>query len=138
MHVLTSAKCVHDSGGHVWDADSIEVVIGEHSLDDGIASGSRYSVSLITIDPSYTGPPNYNYDFSIMTLSTMVFFSNKVSPACVPWNVEEKYDGQVATVTGWGRLTPNGTIAKTLQEAHVTVVSNIYCENSWSASLIIK
>ena len=134
--MLTSARCAHDSGGHVWDADGIEVIIGEHSLDDGIASGSRYSVSLITIDPSYTGPPNYNYDFSIITLSQMVSFSNKVAPACLPWNVEEKYDGQIATVTGWGRLA-NGDKAQTLQEADVTVLTNSNCKNSWN-SLIIR
>ena len=136
--MLTSARCAHDSDGLVWDADGIEVIIGEHSLDGEIAPGSRYGVSLITNDPSYTGKPNYNYDFSILTLSNMVSFSHKIAPACLPWNVEVKYTGHVATVTGWGRLTPNGTKAKTLQEADVKIVSNIDCENSWSASLIIK
>ena len=137
-HVLTSAKCTHDSDELVWDADAIEVIIGEHNLDDGIAPNSRYGVSLITNDPSYTGPPNYNYDLSILTLSRMVTFSDKIAPACLPWNVEEKYDGQVATVTGWGRLGANGIKAQTLQEANVTVVSNLDCKNSWGASLIIK
>ena len=136
-HVLTSAKCTHDSDGLVWDADGIEVIIGEHSLDDGIASGSRYGVSLITIDPFYTGPRNYNYDFSIITLSQMVSFSNKVAPACLPWNVEEKYDGQIATVTGWGRLA-NGDKAQTLQEADVTVLTNSNCKNSWNSLQIIR
>ena len=139
MHVLTSAKCTHETDDLVWDAASIEVIIGEHSLDDKIASGSRYGVNLITNDPSYTGPPNYNYDFSIITLSKMVSFSNNIAPVCLPWNVEEKYAGQVATVTGWGRLTPNnGNKAKTLQEVNVTVLTNLDCKNSWSASLIIK
>ena len=67
----------------------------------------------------------------------MVTFSDKIAPACLPWNVEEKYDGQVATVTGWGRLE-DGYKAETLQEANVTVVSNLDCKNSLSASLIIK
>ena len=137
MHVLTSAKCTHDSGGHAMEASDIEVIIGEHKPGDPIAQGSRYSVNLITNDPSYTGPPNYDYDFSILTLSRMVTFSDKIAPACLPWNVEEKYDGQVATVTGWGRLE-DGIKATTLQEANVTVVSNLDCENSWSASLINK
>ena len=138
-HVLTSAKCAHDSDDLVWDADAIEVIIGEHNLDEGIAPNSRYGVSLITNDPSYTGPPNYNYDFSILTLSKMVSFTNEISPACLPWNLEEKYAGHVATVTGWGRLTPNnGPKAKTLQEVNVTVLTNLNCKNSWSASLIIK
>ena len=139
MHVLTSAKCTHDSDGHAMEASDIEVIIGEHKPDNPIAQGSRYSVNLITNDPSYTGPPNYNYDFSILTLSNMVSFSSKIAPACLPWNVEEKYAGQVATVTGWGRLTPNnGNKAKTLQEVNVTVLTNLDCKNSWSASLIIK
>ena len=121
------------------EASDIEVIIGEHKPDDPIAQDSRYSVNLITNDPSYTGPPNYNYDFSILTLSRMVTFSDKIAPACLPWNVEEKYDGQVATVTGWGRLDKdNGIKATTLQEANVKVVSNLDCKNSWSASLIIK
>ena len=137
MHVLTSAKCTHDSGGLAMEASDVEVIIGEHKPGDPIAQGSRYSVNLITNDPSYSGPPNYNYDFSIITLSQMVSFSNKVAPACLPWNVEEKYDGQVATVTGLGRLG-DGIKAKTLQEANVTVLSNLDCKNSWNASLIIK
>ena len=118
------------------EASDIEVIIGEHKPGVPIAQGSRYSVNLITNDPSYTGPPNYNYDFSIITLSQMVSFSNKVAPACLPWNVEEKYDGQVATVTGWGRLA-NGDKAQTLQEADVTVLTNSNCKNSWN-SLIIR
>ena len=138
MHVLTSAKCTHETDDLVWDAASIEVIIGEHSLDDKIASGSRYGVNLITNDPSYTGPPNYNYDFSIITLSKMVSFSNKIAPACLPWNVEEKYADQVATVTGWGRNKTNGIKAKTLQEANVKIVGNMDCRNSWDASLIIE
>ena len=139
MHVLTSAKCTHETDVIVWDAASLEVIIGEHSLEDKIASGSRYGVSLITNDPSYTGPPNYDYDFSILTLSKMVSFTNEISPACLPWNLEEKYAGHVATVTGWGRLMPNNGIkAKTLQEVNVTVLTNLNCKNAWSASLIIK
>lgn len=138
MHVLTSAKCTHDSDGHAMEASDIEVIIGEHKPDNPIAQGSRYSVNLITNDPSYTGPPNYNYDFSIITLSKMVSFSNKIAPACLPWNVEEKYAGQVATVTGWGRNKTNGIKAKTLQEANVKIVGNMDCRNSWDASLIIE
>ena len=137
--MLTGAQCTYDESGSLKDVSDIEVIIGEHTLDDEIASGSRYGVSLITNDPSYTGPPNYDYDFSILTLSKMVSFTNKISPVCLPWNLEEKYAGHVATVTGWGRLTPNnGNKAKTLQEVNVTVLTNLNCKNSWSGSLIIK
>lgn len=38
----------------------------------------------------------------MLTLETPVEFTDKIRPICLPANIDETYEGEVATVAGWG------------------------------------
>ena len=68
-------------------------------------------------------------DYAILRLSQPVYFTDKVSPACLPDNWENTYADARATATGWGATDrPGGSLANTLQKADVRVISNDECK----------
>merc|ERR1712038_537844 len=115
QHVLTAAHCTAGS-----TPNSIAVLVGEHRIDDN--SFTRLSLSAITDHPGYNSGTLDN-DFSILTLSSPVTFSNAVKPACLPSSTSD-YAGQVAVVSGWGTLSSGGNQPTVLNDVSVTVQSN--------------
>ena len=60
-------------------------------------------------------------DFAIIQLDTPVKFSDSVRPICLPDDGDTDdgdtdYDSVIATVTGWGRLWPQGPVPDVLQK----------------------
>ena len=88
------------------------MLVGEHRIDDN--DYVSIAVADIKDDPDYNDS-NYQNDFSILTLAAPVNFSSSVAPACLPSETVQMYTGQVATVTGWGTLSPGGNQPTTLQ-----------------------
>merc|ERR1712121_35019 len=128
QHVLTAAHCT--AGG---STASIRVLLGEHDTSDSVAK--IVTISAITNHPNYNSR-TFNNDFSILTLSSPVTFSNIVAPVCLPADMSELYVGRVATVTGWGTLSSGGSQPNTLQEVNVNVRSNTQCQGNYGANSI--
>ena len=124
-HVLTAAHCVEKNKETRIDfhPSQIKVHLGEHNKDTTLGS----NVAEVIMHSHYNSDTADN-DYAILRLSQPVSFTNKVSPACLPDNREKTYLGANATATGWG-TTGSGSIANTLQEADVTVISNAACDN---------
>ena len=78
---------------------------------------------------------NVNYDFSILFLSTSLTFSSSIAPICLPASTQSLYTGQVATVTGWGDTSSDGSPASTLQEVQMTVMSNEECDTYYPGKI---
>merc|ERR1711962_290683 len=116
-HVLTAAHCTED-----LSARRIQVLLGEHRINDG--EFTRVNVANINDDPDYDFPDG---DFSILTLSQPVTFSSSVRPVCLPSDTTKTYEGEVATVTGWGTLSSGGSQPDVLMEVDVTVTTNDFC-----------
>ena len=59
----------------------------------------------------------FDYDFGLMRLSNKINFTatDNIRPVCLPGDNSQMYDGQVATVTGWGTLFTNGPTPAKLQ-----------------------
>merc|ERR1712180_11041 len=117
-HVLTAAHCTEDES-----ARRIQVLLGEHRIDDG--EFTRVDVANINDDPDYDFPDG---DFSILTLSNPVTFSSSVRPVCLPSDTTKTYEGELATVTGWGTLSGGGSQPNVLMEVDVTVTTNELCD----------
>jgi|ERR1719414_596935 len=126
QHVLTAAHCTAGSS-----ASSIAVLLGEHRIDDG--SFNKVTLSAITDHPGYNSNTLDN-DFSILTLSQPVTFSQSVSPACLPGGSQD-YAGQVATVSGWGTLSSGGNQPTVLNDVQVTVKSNTECNSAYGGGI---
>merc|ERR1712240_14175 len=116
-HVLTAAHCTEATS-----AGRIQVLLGEHRINDG--EFTRVNVATINEDPDYDFPDG---DFSILTLSQPVTFSSTVRPVCLPSDTTKTYEGEVATVTGWGTLSSGGSQPDVLMEVDVTVTTNDFC-----------
>ena len=99
--------------------------MGEHDTSDSVVD--RRVVSKIRNHPRYDHN-NANYDFSILFLSSPLTFSSSIAPICLPASTQSLYTGQVATVTGWGDTSSDGSPASTLQEVQMTVMSNEDCD----------
>ncbi|KAK7061136.1 Transmembrane protease serine 6 [Halocaridina rubra] len=82
-------------------------------------------VYMVKIHEDYN-PLNLANDIAILYLRNPAELGTTVMPICLP-HADQNYTGVLATVSGWGRLTENGKLSKTLQEAEVEVVSNDYC-----------
>ena len=149
-HVLTAAHCVQNRrAGFDVQASQIKVYIWEHNrgkrpFDKGDSKFNALTVAEVIKHPNYnqTIPifikhPNYNKtipmfnhdnDYAILRLSKAVDFTSEVTPACLPADVESTYEGQRATVTGWGRFGDgSGKSSTSLQEVEVTVTTNAEC-----------
>merc|ERR1719384_609153 len=126
QHVLTAAHCTAGSS-----PSNIAVLVGEHRIDDN--SFTRLSLSAITDHPGYNSGTLDN-DFSILTLSSPVTFSNTVKPACLPSSTSD-YAGQVAVVSGWGTFSSGGNQPTVLNDVSVTVQSNQDCNSAYGGDI---
>ena len=132
-HILTAAHCTFDSYiNDVKKPDSIQVIVGEHDTSDLVVD--RRNVSKIRNHPRYNNS-NAHFDFSILFLSFPLTFSSSVAPVCLPASTQSQYTGQVATVTGWGLTSSDGSPASTLQEAEVEVISNEACSDHYPGKI---
>ena len=122
-HVLTAAHCTAGS-----TTRSLAVILGEHFTGDN--SFDRRSLSAITDDPLYNSNTMRN-DFSILTLTSPVTFTNTVKPACLPSDTSANYEGQTAIVTGWGTTSFQGSLSSTLREVDVKVTTNDFCRSKY-------
>ena len=133
-HVLTAAHCVQNRrAGFDVQASQIKVYIGEHNrgkrpFDKGDSKFNALTVAEVIIHPNYNIPHIHDNDYAILRLSRAVDFTSEVTPACLPADVESTYEGQHATVTGWGRFGDgSGKSSTSLQEVEVTVTTNAEC-----------
>jgi len=95
------------------------------------------SVSLIINHDLYSDP--YDYDFSLLKLSTPVdFLANPhIRPICLPTSASNMYTGDTATVTGWGMTAEGGKISDVLREVDLEVLPNWACKEIYEKSFNI-
>ena len=124
-------------------------MVGEHDLGDTEESETQtIPVAEILNHPHYYDNDinTERSDIAILTLASPITFSASAAPVCLPasWSW---YEGEVATVTGWGAVDnlatwntsgnwshPNwGDYPDILQEVQLTVVSNNECDDAIGA-----
>merc|ERR1712112_711824 len=129
-HVLTAAHCtVYKGTTRKLPASRIRVLLGEHNITD--SDFNRVDVAEIINHPNYDSLTLDN-DYAILRLANPVAFTNKVSPACLPADLDVTYARVLATVTGWGITSWEGwEEPDVLQEVNVTVTTNTECNNAW-------
>ena len=93
-HVLTAAHCTYNKKTDGTKlASKLEVLVGEHDVEDDIPPLGRFSVSSILNYPKFD-PKTLRNDISILTLTSPInfsSFSNKVSPICLPASPPDVY-----------------------------------------------
>lgn len=77
-----------------------------------------------------------DFDFALLEIEC-INFSDKVRPACLPKDDEEKFAGFNGTISGWGTYDQiRGSQPNLLQETVVPIISNRECRTRWPPSWI--
>jgi len=130
--VLTAAHCM--------GSNSFQILLGEHDYTTTSETNRiRSDVASVVNHPSYNSN-NYNFDFSLVKLSSPIDFSQNshIRPICLPDDDSKTYAGVDAIVTGWGAIASGGSVSSLLREVTVQVMSNAACKNTAYASSQIK
>ncbi len=74
-------------------------------------------------------------DVAIVTLDNPVpsSYAKTIRPVCLPQS-NERYDGRMATVVGWGSLHENGPQPSILQELTMQVWKNDECSSTYGST----
>ena len=127
--MLTAAHCVvNENTGNEKDPASIQVLVGAH--DTTACNVDKRDISTFRIHPRYSNDQG-QYDAAIIFLTFPLTFTSTIAPVCLPASTESLYEGQKATVTGWGLTGASEDTSPRLQEVEVTVASNEDCQNTY-------
>jgi trypsin len=123
-YILTAAHCL-PSGTTL---ENLKIVVGEHNktlMGDG---EQILSVIKLSIHPQYKSDSN-NYDFATIQISPAVTIPyDTLGIVCLPPDVTQTFVGTKMTVSGWGRISSNGSYSQVLKAAFVTGISNPDCK----------
>jgi len=128
--LVTAAHCIREEDRPV----DLRVVMGT-------SKRARYfyyffqtdSVDEIHVHPDYN-TDSHEYDIALLRLKKIPDVSpGELWPACLPTLQVPSYEGQSATVVGWGRTDGDSrsSAARVLQELDVDVISQEECQSQW-------
>ena len=119
----------------VKEPEAIQVLVGMHRTTD-LSGVKILGVSAITNHPKFDNSEG-DYDYSILTLKSPItpFPSPTAAPICLPPSISNQYISDIAAVIGWGDTSSDGSPASTLQEAEVTVISDVQCEDNYPGKI---
>jgi hypothetical protein len=115
---LTAAHCVVDlDPSIVYNA-----VIGRANLFD-TSDGEVRAISQMYVHPSYN-PYTWDYDVALLKLS----YSATTTPLKLSFTSHRSLwdPGDMATVTGWGKMTSGGGTVSELRKVSVPIISDSY------------
>ncbi|CAL8306823.1 unnamed protein product [Merluccius merluccius] len=125
--VVTAAHCV-------WRMNQklLEVTAGEQDLKLREGSEQTRRVSKLLLHPLYNSS-SQDYDLALLLLHLPLTLGPLVRPICLPPFALPSFSHTLAavrlsTVSGWGRLSPNGPPARVLQRLEVPRVPVQECE----------
>lgn len=97
-HVLTAAHC---QPGFLA---SLIVELGEFDISGNteFMPTMEKRVKRVVVHKDYKAP-TFENDIAILELESNISRQPHIVPICMPPTLEEVYEGQMGTVTGWGR-----------------------------------
>ena len=130
--VLTAAHCPIGSS-------STQVILGAHQLTANEANQQRRTVpsARYRLHASYN-PSNLNNDIATLILATAVTANQFVRWSILPaLGNAETFAGELATVSGWGRVsdTTSGTSAL-LRSVQNNVITNAVCTATFGSTIV--
>nr|CAD7265265.1 unnamed protein product [Timema shepardi] len=110
-----------------WDVSRVTVRLGDHNIKTN--SEVRHiekKVKRVVRHRGFDSRTLYN-DLAILTMDSALSFTKQIHPICLP-SGKALYNGQTATVIGWGSLRESGPQPAVLQEVSIPVWTNSECK----------
>ncbi|XP_037691480.1 granzyme B-like [Choloepus didactylus] len=115
------------TAAHCWGS-TINVTLGAHNIEEQEKTQQLIPVRRATRHPAYN-PKNYSNDIMLLQLKRKAKWTAAVRPLSLPRSKAQVKPGQVCSVAGWGKVSPRGTLAATLQEVELTVQEDQKCSS---------
>merc|ERR1712193_230478 len=122
--VLTAAHCADD-------ASYFDIMAGAHNVR---ASSEPHRVEITSYN-GFTHPdwnPNtLSNNLALVKLPSPIAFNDYIKPSCLPASGDAAAEGDLVTVTGWGKPSDNaGGISPVLRMvSDLPVITNVECNN---------
>jgi secreted trypsin-like serine protease len=132
--VLTAAHCFHDADAVVWrPPDQVRVIAGRTDLSG--QGGVEVAGAEVWLHPAYDARRR-RFDVAVLRVAGPL----GVPPqALVDADVAGPFEGDRATVVGWGRTGPDdgqsSASTRQLHEASVTISADDVCRSAFEGSL---
>ncbi|XP_073975542.1 venom serine protease-like isoform X1 [Rhodnius prolixus] len=127
------ARTVALTAGHCFITDSnphnYGLLVGEHDTSTRAETNATklLKISKIIVHP-YFHPSSDGNDIALMVTETMIEYSSRVGPACLPFNLDKNYLlRKYVIVTGWGFLENGGPISNKLQKISLQIIPDSNC-----------
>ncbi|XP_035915660.1 clotting factor B [Anopheles stephensi] len=126
IHILTAAHCVAHMSS--YDVARLSVKLGDHNIRSNTeVQHVERRVKRLVRHRGFDSRTLYN-DVAVLTMDQPVPFTKQVRPICLPAADNTRaYNGQTATVIGWGSLRENGPQPAILQEVNLPIWTNNEC-----------
>ncbi|XP_076675718.1 chymotrypsin-2-like [Andrena cerasifolii] len=124
-YILTAAHCINTVLLNVC-----KITVGTNRI---FGDGDTYQAQEMMRHPSYRESV-FDNDIGLIKVDRDIIFGIKVQPI----NLAFTYDvpaNTSAIVTGWGRLTTNGTVPYIMQELNVTIISQATCSQVYGSAI---
>lgn len=128
-HILTAAHCVAHMSR--YDVANLMVRLGEYKIKSTGETTLFESKAARVVRHKEFSQQTLHKDVAIITLETPVPSNlENIRPVCLA-SGHQTYDGQTATVIGWGSLKENGPQPDILQEMTVKIWNNDECKETY-------
>ncbi|XP_076655708.1 venom serine protease 34 [Halictus rubicundus] len=127
-YVVTAAHCLY-----AMNLTNIGILVGDHDITVGNdTDASRiYGADMNITNPGYNVNTGQN-DIAILRVKEVIEFSDKVGPACLPFqHAPDTFGGDLVTALGWGALEYSGSWSTTLQGVQMDVLTNLDCKKNY-------
>lgn len=116
-----------------WDVSRLTVGLGMHVLKPTNDAQVTKKVRRVTRHKAFDSRTLYN-DIAILTLESPVFFTQSISPVCLPSaGSTVQYTNKEAAVIGWGALKEGGSQPSVLQQVTVQIITNQKCKSDYGS-----
>ncbi|XP_067364279.1 transmembrane protease serine 13a [Channa argus] len=124
--VLTAAHCFPRSNSLVLLVENWKVYAGSISLEK---LPPPYLVKKILLNENYNNKTN-DQDVALLKLTSPVFFTDKILPACLPAFDKQFPQGTKCWTSGFGTtVAGSGIVSRNLMEVPVNIIDSQQCSN---------
>ncbi|XP_035693354.1 trypsin-like [Branchiostoma floridae] len=123
--IVTAAHCVDRQSAH-----RLGVSVGSHNLYSDDDDQENIQVKRVVQHEDYDDRTIDN-DIALLELETPITIGSHVGTVNLPDAESDVSGGTTCTVTGWGRTSEGGSLARVLQKVDVPVVDRDDCRDSY-------